>query len=222
MILVPISDPAVECHFNNNNPTQANGGPGNAGKMLPAIPMIRQTAPAITSIKSNIELPAKEAIFERKMAIRVLFVCLGNICRSPMAEGIFTHLLQDQGLDGLVEVDSAGTSGYHSGELADERMRKTAAKKGIKLTHRARKVRRDDLDTFDYVIAMDRINLHDLENLHPEPKAKLMLFRGLNPQSEPDVPDPYYGNLDGFQEVLNILEFHGLEWIDYLKKNHAL
>ncbi len=196
------------------------GGPGKAGRILPAIPTIRQILPAIIRIKSSIELPAKEAIFERNMAIRVLFVCLGNICRSPMAEGVFVQLLRDQGLDEHIEVDSAGTSGFHSGELADERMRKTAVKMGIKLTHRARKVRRDDLETFDYVIAMDRINLHDLENLHPEPKAKLMLFRELNPGSEPDVPDPYYGNLEGFQEVADILAFHGLEWIDYLKRNH--
>lgn len=152
------------------------------------------------------------------MKIKVLFVCLGNICRSPMAEGIFKAQVEKAGLSDKIEIDSAGTSAYHIGELADPRMRETALQHGITLTHKARQVKADDLLEFDYVIAMDPINLSDLQRLAPNPKAKVKLMRSFGKNADNlAIPDPYYGGNDGFEEVFELLEgFTGalLEEID--------
>ena len=141
------------------------------------------------------------------MKIKVLFVCLGNICRSPMAEGIFKSQVEKAGMSDKFEIDSAGTSAYHIGELADPRMRETALKHGITLTHHARQVTKEDLFEFDYVIAMDAINLSDLQRLAPNPKAivKLMRSFGVNADNLA-VLDPYFGDNDGFEEVYELLE----------------
>jgi protein-tyrosine phosphatase len=137
----------------------------------------------------------------------VLFVCLGNICRSPAAEGVLLHLLGQRKLQGQVVVDSAGTMGYHIGNPADARMRQAAAKRQIDLPSRARQVTKTDLERFDWVIAMDRENLADLQRLHPSPSARVCLFSEFLDESWPtDVPDPYYGGLDGFEYVLDMLE----------------
>ncbi len=134
----------------------------------------------------------------------VLFVCLGNICRSPLAEGVFLHLARERGLDGELVIDSAGTGSWHVGEPADRRSRAEARRHGIELESRARQVTTADARDFDLVLAMDRSNLRDLERLFgPEPTTDLRLFRSWDPEApgDADVPDPYYGGPDGFEEV---------------------
>jgi protein-tyrosine phosphatase len=141
------------------------------------------------------------------MAIRILFVCLGNICRSPAAEGVMQHLLTEEGLADQVVLDSAGTGAWHQGQAADRRMRQAAARRGIQLTSIARQVTAADFEHFDHIFAMDASNLADLHAMAPiQPRARMRLFRDLDPDGPgQDVPDPYYGEADGFDEVLDIV-----------------
>jgi protein-tyrosine phosphatase len=141
------------------------------------------------------------------MTIRILFVCLGNICRSPAAEGVFHHLISEAGLVDRFTLDSAGTGAWHEGEPADRRMRQAAERRGIALTSAARQVTVQDFARFDHVFAMDASNLRDLQALAPAAhRGKVRLFRDLDPDGlGKDVPDPYYGDDDGFDEVLNIV-----------------
>lgn len=135
--------------------------------------------------------------------IAVLFVCLGNICRSPLAEGVFAHLVRARGLDDRFEVDSAGTGAWHIGEPADRRSAAVAARHGVSLDGRARKVEPSDFDRFDLVIAMDRDNLRDLERMvdgSPH-RPRLRLLREWDSEAGDEVPDPYYGGPDGFERV---------------------
>lgn len=140
--------------------------------------------------------------------VRVCFVCLGNICRSPTAEGVFVHLVQQAGLADAFAIDSAGTAAYHEGERPDRRSLATARARGVELPGRARQFRREDFARFDHVLAMDRDNLRELQRLAPddEARAKLALLRRFDPQAPPDaeVPDPYYGGPDGFDRVFEI------------------
>lgn len=140
----------------------------------------------------------------------VLFVCMGNICRSPTGEGVFRSHLADHGLGDAVEVDSAGTIAYHAGEPADPRMRSAAERRGYRLDSRARRVRPDDLDRFDLIVAMDRQNLADLRDLaavHGAASDKLRLLSDfLLEGGAADVPDPYYGGAQGFETVLDMIE----------------
>jgi protein-tyrosine phosphatase len=141
--------------------------------------------------------------------INVLFVCMGNICRSPTAEGVFAHKLKNAGLDEVVSVDSAGTHAYHVGEAPDPRSQSTALKRGINLKHlKARKVVAEDFERFDYVLAMDRDNYRGLEAICPTGcEYKLQLFLSYAPNLETDeVPDPYYGGPTGFDRVLDMIE----------------
>ncbi len=142
--------------------------------------------------------------------VRVLFVCLGNICRSPTAEGVFRHLVDQRGLAARFVIDSAGTSAYHIGEPPDERSTAAAQRRGIDLSsQRARQVTADDLDRFDYVLAMDGRNLAHLETLAAgradgrAEVARFLSYRGTGPE---DVPDPYYGGPRGFDEVLDLCQ----------------
>ncbi|TGK20159.1 low molecular weight phosphotyrosine protein phosphatase [Leptospira fluminis] len=141
--------------------------------------------------------------------IKVLFVCLGNICRSPAAEGAFQDLVRKKGIESLFVIDSCGTSRYHLGELPDLRTRQAARKKGIELVHRARQFQKSDFDAFDLVLAMDRSNLKDLLSLASgeEERKKIHLFRKFQKGEgkDPDVPDPYYGSLKDFEEVQSIV-----------------
>lgn len=138
---------------------------------------------------------------------RVLFVCLGNICRSPTAEGVLRGLVERRGLAGEVGVDSAGTGSWHVGEPPDPRMRRAAAARGYRLEGRARQVRPEDLERFDLVLAMDRDNLADLEALNGGARPNLRLFSEfLPPGAPPDVPDPYYGGESGFDRVIDLIE----------------
>ncbi len=141
--------------------------------------------------------------------INVLFVCMGNICRSPTAEGVFAQILKDEGLESVIGVDSAGTHAYHIGEQPDPRSQKTASKRGVSLQHlKARKAVAEDFERFDYVLAMDRDNYHGLEKICPPgSEHKLQLFLSYAPNLEHDeVPDPYYGGPTGFDRVLDMIE----------------
>ena len=136
----------------------------------------------------------------------VLFVCLGNICRSPAAEGILQALVDEQDRQAEVVVDSAGTAGYHDGKRADARMIAAAKNRGIDLTSISRKLLPADLDQFDLVIAMDRENLADIQRLSSDPTATIkLLSEYLGDDWPSDVPDPYYGGGDGFEYVLDML-----------------
>ncbi len=138
--------------------------------------------------------------------MKILMVCLGNICRSPLAEGILKHKIREKGLDWYV--DSAGTGGWHAGELPDRRSIKVAQKFGIDITdQRARQFKTADLDSFDVILAMDGANLKDLKYYakHPEQKEKIQLIMNFaRPQSDEEVPDPYYDNR--FQLVYDLLD----------------
>jgi protein-tyrosine phosphatase len=138
---------------------------------------------------------------------RVLFVCLGNICRSPTAEGLLRALVAERGLEDVVEVDSAGTGHWHVGDSPDQRMREAAERRGYRLTGRARQVRSDELGDWDMVVAMDRENLADLRALADRRDAELRLFSEFLPGGSPvDVPDPYYGGPEGFDRVIDLVE----------------
>jgi protein-tyrosine phosphatase len=142
--------------------------------------------------------------------MRILFVCMGNICRSPTAEGVMRRLLEDAGLTDRVEVESAGTGDWHAGEPPDERATLAAHRRGITLAGAARQVRPADFRRFDLLIAMDRGNLRELLALAPDEDAaeKVRLLREFDPAAsgDLDVPDPYYGGDRGFETVLDMVE----------------
>lgn len=141
--------------------------------------------------------------------IKVLFVCLGNICRSPSAEGVFRKLVEEQGLDELIDIDSAGTHAYHVGASPDDRAQEAASRRGIDMSSLVgRRVDHGDFYLFDYVLAMDESNEYHLREMSPaEEVHKIQLFLDFAPQcSEREVPDPYYGGHSGFEHVLDLIE----------------
>lgn len=144
------------------------------------------------------------------MKTRILFVCLGNICRSPAAEGVMCSLIEREGLGGRIEVDSAGTYGGHAGDLPDERMRRAARRRGYELTHRARMLREEDFERFDLIVVMDDNNYEAAHRLAPSREAAEKIARMADfCSSHPDrtyVPDPYYEGREGFELVLDMLE----------------
>lgn len=141
------------------------------------------------------------------MTTRVLFVCLGNICRSPLAEGVLRHLAAERGVAGALEVDSAGTSDYHTGEAPDPRMRATAARHGVELTSRARRIEVADFRRFDHILCMDDAN-HEALLARGAPPEKVRLLLTLVPErGVREVPDPYFGGVDGFETVYGLV--HG-------------
>lgn len=140
---------------------------------------------------------------------KVLFVCLGNICRSPAGEGIFKHLVHEKGLDKRFVIDSAGTSGWHSGDLPDRRMREHGSKRGYRFDSRSRKFSSSDFDDFDYILAMDDNNYYDIQALVPDIDSQQKIHRMtdfLQRIQHDHVPDPYYSGSDGFEFVLDLLE----------------
>lgn len=146
---------------------------------------------------------------KKRFMVNILFVCMGNICRSPTAEGVFTRLISDHGLQDKIGIDSAGTHAYHTGEAPDSRAQKSALARGINISHlRARKATAKDFETFDYVIAMDYDNYGHLESICPEEHLeKLSLFLEFGSQTDvKEVPDPYYGGPLGFERVLDLVE----------------
>lgn len=139
---------------------------------------------------------------------KVLFVCLGNICRSPLAEAIFKHKVKARGLDQFIEGDSCGTSNYHIGDSPDPRTITNAGKNGIAIDHCGRQLIVDDLDNFDFILAMDKSNYQNILKLSngSEFQHKIKLMREFDPKGGEDVPDPYYGGEKNFQEVYEILD----------------
>lgn len=158
------------------------------------------------------------------MIYRVLFVCMGNICRSPTAEGVLRQFIRQNNLGDKVEVDSAGTHGYHVGEAPDSRTQRAAAVRGYNLSQlRARKVARQDLDYFDLVLAMDKNNLDNLQRLaSPEQQEKIKLFMDFSKNfDDNEVPDPYYGLGHGFDLVLDMVEDAAQGLIEDIKEKLA-
>lgn len=151
--------------------------------------------------------------------MRVLFVCLGNICRSPSAEGVFRQQLRDAGLEGRVEVDSAGTGPWHVGKPADSRATAAALQRGYDLSAlRGRQVSRADFERFDLILAMDHSNFADLKALQPaNSRAELDLYLRRYQLDEDEVPDPYYGGSDGFEHVLDLLEQAGAALVNEVR-----
>jgi protein-tyrosine phosphatase len=152
---------------------------------------------------------------------RVLFVCMGNICRSPTAEGVFRKLLQERAPELAVEVDSAGTHGYHAGESPDVRARRAAERRGVDLSGlRARQVPGHDFVRFELLLAMDRQNLEYLHELAPpEHRERVRLFLEFAPHlGRDEVPDPYYGGATGFEHVLDLVEEASLGLLEHLRR----
>ena len=152
--------------------------------------------------------------------IRVLFVCLGNICRSPTAEAVFRHQLREAGLEELVDVESAGTHAFHTGERADSRSVRAAARRGYDLSrHRARPVEARDFEEFDYVLAMDHENLRNLKSLsRARGQARVGMFLEFAAGSGFDeVPDPYSRGEEGFEIVLDLIEEAGRGLLEHLR-----
>ena len=158
--------------------------------------------------------------------VKVLFVCLGNICRSPLAEGVFKQRVQDAGLEDKIHVDSAGTSGWHIGEGPDPRSIEIAEKNGIYLDSFGRKAVSEDFKKFDYIIAMDSDNYSDLKRLSHSSMngtARLFLMRDFDDIGKgQDVPDPYYGGEDGFAYVFELLDRSCQNLIEQIRKDHNL
>lgn len=154
--------------------------------------------------------------------IRVLFVCLGNICRSPMAEGLFQHLVDEAGLSDKILIDSAGTGSWHVGERAHRGTRRELKKHGIDYKGRARQISRSDFDNFDYILAMDQSNLRNIRGMVPEnTQAHIGLFMDYAPQAGTrEVPDPYYSG--GFDRVYALVEMAAEGLLATIREEHNL
>lgn len=139
---------------------------------------------------------------------RVMFVCLGNICRSPLAHAVFQKMVVDRDLSEFYIVQSSGTCAYHVGEQSDPRMKKTAAERGVNINHKARQIFKYDLDEFDYIFAMDNNNYRDIRSLttNEDLLQQVYMFRQFDPIESGDVPDPYYGGQKGFNTVFDIVD----------------
>lgn len=147
---------------------------------------------------------------------KILFVCLGNICRSPMAEAIFNHKIQEKGLSEHFIGDSAGTASYHIGDQPDPRTVETVAKNGIKIHHYGQQFKRNHAEEYDYLLAMDSSNQRNMLNELGETGKPVYLMRDFDPISKGDVPDPYYGGINGFDQVFEILDRSIDHFIDHL------
>jgi protein-tyrosine phosphatase len=158
--------------------------------------------------------------------LRILFVCLGNICRSPLAEGVFDHLVREAGLSKRFYIDSAGTAAYHVGDPPDHRTCAVARERGIELRSRGRQVLKADLQQFDYIIAMDSDNRAGIERLAARgtAHAEIRQLREFDAEAEGDldVPDPYYGGARGFENVHDIVERSCRALLDHLRTKHNL
>jgi len=159
--------------------------------------------------------------------IRICFVCLGNICRSPTAEAVMKHLVAKAGLDDEIAIESAGTGDWHLGEPRDERSSEVGRQRGIPLVGRAQQFTRKDFARFDRVIAMDGSNLKNLIRMAPDDaaRAKVSLLRAYEPnarEGEQDVPDPYYGGPEGFDRVFDIVERACAGLLEAIVREHRL
>ena len=156
--------------------------------------------------------------------VGVLFVCLGNICRSPTAHGVFDELVRRQNLDRVIAIDSAGTGNWHIGRAPDKRSSTAALQRGYDLSAlRARQVSAEDFQRFDYILAMDKQNLRDLQRLRPANfRGELDLFLRYGDGGVLEVPDPYYGEGDGFERVLDLVEKASHQLLRTLIERHRL
>lgn len=157
--------------------------------------------------------------------VKVLFVCMGNICRSPTAQGVFEHLVQQEGLSEQIAIDSAGTHAYHVGEQPDRRAQIAALQRGVDLSlQRARRVQDEDFSRFDYVLAMDSDNEQNLLYQCPaEQREKVRRFMSFAPEmNTAEVPDPYYGGAQGFEHVLDLVEAAARGLLQHIRKQHQL
>ncbi|WP_028487843.1 low molecular weight protein-tyrosine-phosphatase [Thiothrix lacustris] len=155
--------------------------------------------------------------------VKVLFVCMGNICRSPTAQGVFEHLVHSQGLSDRILIDSAGTHAYHVGNPPDKRSQGAAKSRGLDLSgQRARKVTLADIEAFDYVLAMDRTNLDDLQDMvAASQRERVRLFMAFAERWNVDeVPDPYYGGESGFERVLDMVEDAAAGLLEHIRRTH--
>lgn len=151
-------------------------------------------------------IPSGKAPMTSPTKTRVLFVCLGNICRSPLAEGLFRHHLRARDRSEAFDVDSAGTGNWHQGDLADPRMRATAQRHGVELLSRARQVTAQDFDRFDWIVAMDRQNRADLLEIGSPPERTVLMLEFHSDTALDEVPDPYYGGDEGFETVFHLVD----------------
>jgi protein-tyrosine phosphatase len=158
--------------------------------------------------------------------IGVLFVCLGNICRSPLAMGVFREVVREAGLADRFEIDSAGTSSYHTGSPPDSRTAGVARARGLVLEHAARQMVGDDLQRFDYVVVMDASNRGKVERLaqRVDGRAELRMLREFDPESngDLDVPDPYFGGTDGFEDVHDMVERSCRALLQHIRGAHGV
>jgi len=156
--------------------------------------------------------------------LNVLFVCLGNICRSPLAEAIFDHLVKEKGLSNHFKSDSCGTGGYHIGADPDPRSQEVAEAHNIPMNHSARKFSAKDYGNFDYIIPMDEQNYQDIVSVIGSSHPGLLLMRKFDTLAQGDlnVPDPYYGGKDGFNTVFDMLERANRNMLDHLIEKHDL
>ena len=155
--------------------------------------------------------------------VKVLFVCMGNICRSPTAHGVFRHMVEQAGLTHLIEIDSAGTHAYHVGKPPDRRSQATAGRRGFDLADlRARKAEPADFSEFDYVLAMDQDNYHSLCAICPPGlERRIGLFLDYAPHLRVrEVPDPYYGGPQGFEQVLDLVEAASAGLLEHIRSRH--
>lgn len=158
--------------------------------------------------------------------ISVLFICLGNICRSPLAEAVFREVVTEAGLGERFHIDSAGTSGYHDGEAPDERTAAVAAARGVTVAGASRRVTGADLDRFDYLVVMDRENEAKVQRLATgvDRPPTVHLLREFDPEAEGDleVPDPYFGGPRGFEDVHDMVERAARGLLAHLRHEHDL